>query len=274
LRLHVAHLLRSSDYCTVITFEKYEGAGNDFILIDDRVRSFPVTNNDLVRRMCDRHFGVGADGLMLLRERAGFDFEMIYYNSDGQPSTMCGNGGRCIAQFAHALGVMADEGTFLAVDGPHQVRLVEHGLVALEMKDGLELNSLDDGALVMDTGSPHYVIRCNELADLDVVKAGKAVRYSDRFQAHGVNVNFVEWDGAVLHIRTYERGVENETLACGTGVTAAAIAAHRWGLTSSPVLLRAVGGELSVSFEERRGSYQNVWKTGPAKCVFKGEYPT
>jgi len=253
-------------------FYKYEGAGNDFILIDDRSEVFPDGNVDLIAKMCDRHFGIGADGLMLLRNKDGYDFEMVYFNSDGRPSSMCGNGGRCITQFASDLGVIQGETHFLAVDGPHHAKLLSMSGVSLQMGDVHIIESLDQQAVFLNTGSPHYVAPTSGVSAMDIVDFGRSIRYSDRFRQEGVNVNAVEWLDGRLYIRTYERGVENETLACGTGVTAAAIAAHHWGWTDSPVNVKAEGGDLEVSFEEVNGNYRNVWKSGPATFVFKGNY--
>jgi len=263
---------RSSEYCRVIKFHKYHGAGNDFILIDDRAGTFPAQSFDLVARMCDRHFGIGADGLMLLREAEGVDFEMIYYNSDGQFSSMCGNGGRCITRFAADLGIIENKALFTAVDGAHHATVNKDGSISLEMIDVIEVESLDDGALLLDTGSPHYVLLTERLDDKDMQTEGRRIRYNERFKAEGVNVNLVEWKDGCLHIRTYERGVEDETLACGTGVTAAAIAAQVWGLSESPVKVKAVGGDLSVTFSVENNAYSKIWKTGPAVFVFKGSF--
>ncbi len=263
---------RSSEYCRVIEFHKYHGAGNDFILIDDRERTFPAESFDLVARMCDRHFGIGADGLMLLRNAQGADFEMIYYNSDGQFSSMCGNGGRCITRFAAELGIIENKALFTAVDGPHHATVNADGSISLEMIDVLTVEALDDGALLLDTGSPHYVVLTERLDDRDMQTEGRSIRNNERFKAEGVNVNLVEWKDDCLYIRTYERGVEDETLACGTGVTAAAIAAQFWGLTESPVKVKAVGGDLSVTFNVETTGYSSIWKTGPTAFVFKGTF--
>lgn len=252
-------------------FYKYEGAGNDFIIIDDRDKSFPETDFDLVKHLCDRHFGIGADGLMLLQLTEGYDFKMVYYNSDGNYSSMCGNGGRCITQFAHTLGMIQDKCRFLAVDGPHYAEVKADGLISLQMIDVNSIEVIDGSALLLDTGSPHYVKKVVGLDGLDLVMEGRKIRYNDRFKSEGVNVNFIEERDGALFIRTYERGVENETLACGTGVTAAAVAMAYWGDESSSINIKAVGGDLSVSLEKSKGSFQNIWKTGPATFVFKGQ---
>jgi len=252
-------------------FSKYQGAGNDFIIIDDRNGIAKNLDSTSIAQWCDRHFGIGADGLMLLREHQTYDFEMVYFNSDGQPSTMCGNGGRCLTSFAHRLGLVDKEAHFLAVDGPHKAKIHSAELISLEMIDVLNIEEIPDGLLI-DTGSPHVIKRVEELSALDVVKEGRAIRNADPFKEEGVNVNFIELQEGRLHIRTYERGVEDETLACGTGVTAAAIAACHWGLLNAPVHLIALGGKLEVTFDVTPEGYQHVWKTGPVEHVFDGEW--
>ena len=181
-------------------FYKYEGAGNDFIIIDDRDKSFPETNFDLVKHLCDRHFGIGADGLMLLQLTEGYDFKMVYYNSDGNYSSMCGNGGRCITQFAHTLGMTQDKCRFLAVDGPHYAEVKADGLISLQMIDVNSIEVIDGSALLLDTGSPHYVKKVVGLDGLDLVMEGRKIRYNDRFKSEGVNVNFIEERDGVVFI--------------------------------------------------------------------------
>lgn len=256
----------------MIDFVKYHGAGNDFILIDDREEQFDTDNVSLIHQMCDRHFGIGADGLMLLRHHTDHDFEMIYFNSDGNWSSMCGNGGRCITSFAFDLGMIGSECAFMAVDGLHHARVLGEGGVALQMNDVTTIESLEDGAYFLDTGSPHYVIWRDDLESIDLINEARAVRYADRWAKEGVNVNFICPSNKGISIRTYERGVEDETLACGTGVTAAAIVAHHSRGLSSPMPVSAVGGALSVSFEVEQDKYVNVWKTGPTAKVFEGRF--
>ncbi len=252
-------------------FYKYEGAGNDFIIIDDRSNSFPEKDFGLIKHLCDRHFGIGADGLMLLQLAEGYDFKMVYYNSDGNYSSMCGNGGRCITQFAHSLGVIQKNCHFLAVDGPHHAVVQADGLISLQMIDVDFIEVVDDNALLLDTGSPHYVKRVKGLDTLNLIEESRKIRYNDRFKSEGVNVNFVEERNGSLFIRTYERGVEDETLACGTGVTAAAVAMAYWGNHNKTIEIKAVGGDLEVRLEKVKDSFQDIWKTGPATFVFKGE---
>ncbi|WP_181304526.1 diaminopimelate epimerase [Rufibacter sp. XAAS-G3-1] len=251
-----------------VTFYKYQGTGNDFVVLDNRTQAIQLSQEQ-VAFLCDRRKGVGADGLMLLQPREGYDFEMVYYNADGRPSSMCGNGGRCLVAFAQHLGVVEDQAYFIAADGPHQAFLKD-GLVHLQMKDVDAVEDLAE-AVFLDTGSPHYVKQVNALANVDVFSEGRAVRYSDRFKAEGTNVNFVEHlPENKLFVRTYERGVEDETFSCGTGVTACALAASRAGY-ESPVHIKVLGGELQVSFEREGSGFRNVFLIGPAVQVFKGE---
>lgn len=256
----------------MIHFYKYHGAGNDFVLIDDRQNRFDENDVNFIESMCKRHFGVGADGLMLLRNHSELDFEMVYFNADGRQSSMCGNGGRCIVAFAHHLGIITNECRFMAIDGEHQAKVLNDSTVALEMIDVQEIEDISAKACLLNTGSPHYVELRENIQNIDIVKEARAIRYNDRFKEKGVNVNFVEMKDNVLHIRTYERGVEDETLACGTGLTAAAIAMNHWGKVGNHVNIRAVGGELSVDFEVSTSAYSKVWKTGPVKLVFEGDW--
>jgi diaminopimelate epimerase len=259
-----------------LPFFKYHGAGNDFILLDDRHANRLLTKENIAF-LCDRHFGIGADGLILLQEVSGFDFAMVYYNSDGNESTMCGNGGRCITAFARHLGITAKtEAYFCAIDGPHQsVVLAESGdtmLVKLKMVDVDSIDFQDDHAF-LNTGSPHVVREVKMLADFDVRNEGRKIRNSSAFAPGGTNVNFIEFDNKIINIRTYERGVEDETLACGTGVTAAAlVAAVRMPERFfSPVSVNARGGNLKVYFSRESDSFRDVWLEGSAQKVFEGE---
>lgn len=259
-------------YCEMkIKFSKYQGTGNDFIIIDDREGQFPQKDFELISRLCNRRFGIGGDGLMLLRTKPGYDFEMVYFNSDGHQGSMCGNGGRALVQFAHDLGLVQNDCTFCAVDGDHTAK-VKSGLVHLHMIDVHEIESNDKFSF-LDTGSPHYVEVIHEdLLAFNVVKEGRNVRYNDRFASVGTNVNFVQVLGDQrLLVRTYERGVEDETLSCGTGVTACALAMNLKHQTPSPITMKVMGGELAVSFERHGQSYTNVHLIGPAQHVFDGE---
>ncbi len=251
-------------------FYKYQGTGNDFILVDDRKEEF----NADVEKLCDRRFGIGADGLMLLRNCKGYDFEMVYYNSDGKPSSMCGNGGRCIVAFAKKLGVVSNKAHFMAVDGEHHAEVNEDDTVSLSMLRVNELNSRDK-AFVLDTGSPHYVIPHRDLEALNLVEEARKIRYNEEFRKEGINVNFIEPLADQVRIRTYERGVEDETLSCGTGVTAAAIVSHTLEGQQAGTFerkIRTEGGLLEVSFTfSVNEGYTNVCLTGPAVCVFEGD---
>jgi len=257
-----------------IPFFKYQGAGNDFILIDQREQRYikpDETPASTIRQCCDRHFGIGADGLILLEYSSSTDFEMVYYNSDGHLSTMCGNGGRCIARFAADLGIFTDVTTFMAVDGHHKAR-TSGTQVELEMQSVDQMEHIGSD-LYLDTGSPHYVRFVDQLERVSVVPEARAIRYNDRFTEEGTNVNFVQVVEETLHIATYERGVEGETLACGTGVTAAAIAyleQSSWpdGDYDIPVIAR--GGDLRVRFHWSNKKASQIWLIGPAQYVFKG----
>lgn len=255
-----------------LDFHKYQGTGNDFVVIDNRDNHFDRTNNQLVAQLCDRRFGVGADGLMLLQNHPAYDFEMVYYNADGFEGSMCGNGGRCLVQFAHDLGVIGDTTTFIAVDGEHEAFL-ENGLVHLKMIPVLSIEN-NDSFDYMDTGSPHYVTYVNDLESFDVFTEGRNIRYNERFKKVGTNVNFVQETGDnSLRVRTYERGVENETLSCGTGVTACALSASLKGYLS-PIQLKVQGGQLAVSFEKTTRGFDNIYLIGPAVKVFEGRFLT
>lgn len=254
-----------------INFSKYQGAGNDFILIDNRNGNFERSNENLVKNLCDRKFGIGADGLMLLQDNNNFDFEMVYYNADGREGSMCGNGGRCIVAFAKDLGIIKQETVFLAVDGKHHAS-IDSEVVNLQMIDVNHLKK-DEYAFVINTGSPHYVTFVNDLAELDVYQEGYLIRNNHIYKEQGINVNFVEKEANHYFVRTFERGVEDETLACGTGVTAAAMAIsiedNLEGAIEIPI--RVLGGNLSVSFNKEGLHFTNVFLKGPAKFVFNGE---
>lgn len=253
-----------------MTFYKYHGTGNDFILFDNRDGKLSFTTEQ-VAAMCDRHFGIGADGLMLLEHADGYDFKMVYYNSDGRESTMCGNGGRCMTAFAKSLGVITYKAKFLAIDGEHIAMINEDGLISLQMNDVLEMN-IQQGYTILNTGSPHQVIWVNNVRIIDVFYEGQRIRNELRFMPDGINVNFVQFDDGRLIVRTYERGVEDETLSCGTGVTAAAIAATFNETGTFKTAIETLGGHLEVSFKKPTPvSAIDVVLTGPAAFVFKGE---
>lgn len=259
-------------YPMATQFYKYQGAGNDFILIDNRSLSLKDTDKDTISKLCDRRFGVGGDGFMLLQRHADYDFEMLYFNADGNPGSMCGNGGRCIAAFAKFLGVIEKETNFLAVDGPHYAKISENGeWIDLQMIDVDQIDK-DGEAFVLNTGSPHYVKLASSLETLDVYNTGKAIRNNDTYKTNGINVNFVEDKGDHLFVRTFERGVEDETYACGTGVTAVALSMAKLkgqtGHIKTPV--KVLGGDLRIEFDYNGSEFRNVFLCGPAKRVFEG----
>ena len=251
------------------TFYKYQGTGNDFVIIDNREELFPKNNTQLVAQICDRRFGVGADGLLLLENHPSADFKMVYYNSDGNLSSMCGNGGRCISHFAKFLRIISEKTTFEAVDGMHEA-VVANDWVSLKMNDVKKINVAENFTF-LNTGSPHHVEMVAGLQDFDVFTNGRKIR-NKTYGKEGANVNFVtQDDAAVFSVRTYERGVEDETLSCGTGVTAVAIAMFETGRTTeNKVLLKTPGGQLQVRFEKVGPVYKNVYLEGPATQVFKG----
>ncbi len=251
------------------SFNKYQGAGNDFIIIDNRDNSFDPANYDLINRLCNRRFGIGADGLILVSVSEQFDYEMKYYNADGKPGTMCGNGGRCVSHFTYKHGIAGKKQRFTASDGEHEA-VVDDGIVSLKMGNVKGYKLVDDNWFI-DTGSPHYVVFGNNVDELDVFKEGNKLRWSSLFAPGGTNVNFVQINDNNLFVRTFERGVEDETLACGTGVTASAIAALLTGqFVSNSIDIRTKGGDLNVRFEFADDEFRNVWLTGPATFVFDG----
>ena len=254
------------------TFYKYEGTGNDFIFIDNRQNNFPKNDIKLIEKLCDRRFGIGADGLILLENDIETDFRMVYYNSDGNQSSMCGNGGRCIVAFAKSLNLIDDQTTFLATDGLHHAYVLDNGIISLEMKDVDEVKIQDD-YVFLNTGSPHHVMLLDDLDNYDVKKNGAKIRYSNLYGKAGSNVNFVkQLSDNHFRLRTYERGVEDETFSCGTGATATAIAMYAIGkTTSNHIKLDVEGGKLEVSFTKEGSVYTNVLLKGPATFVFQGE---
>jgi diaminopimelate epimerase len=252
-----------------MTFYKYHGTGNDFILFDNRANTLSFSTEQ-VAHLCHRRFGIGADGLMLLGTADGYDFSMVYYNSDGRESSMCGNGGRCIVAFANLLGIIDDKARFVAIDGPHHASITSDGIINLEMRDVAEME-IRDGYTILNTGSPHYVKWVGDVKETDVFNQGKAIRNLAEFQPDGINANFTQIIANTLFVRTYERGVEDETYSCGTGVTAAAIAAtcSTTGIFSTAI--ETMGGKLNVSFtKDSPTSAKNVVLSGPAVFVYKG----
>ncbi|MBM1107525.1 diaminopimelate epimerase [Aurantibacter crassamenti] len=250
-------------------FSKYQGTGNDFIMFDNRDEKFPKNDKQLVARLCDRKFGIGADGLILLENDAALDFKMVYFNADGAEGSMCGNGGRCIVAFAKFLELIENETTFIATDGKHHAT-IQDSQVSLQMGDVNQIRQKPD-YYFLNTGSPHHVQLVSDLDGYNVFAEGKKLRYG-LYGQKGSNINFVEQKGdAVFAVRTYERGVEDETLACGTGVTAVVLAMHQSDkLKGNVAKIEVLGGNLEVRFEVENEGYKNIWLIGPAEQVFKG----
>jgi len=250
-----------------LSFYKYQGTGNDFIMIDNRNLSFPKENTAFVNRLCDRHFGIGADGVILIENDANSDFKMIYFNADGS-ETFCGNGGRCAVAFAKHLNIINSKTNFTAFDGPHYAEIA-HNTISLQMIDVSEIK-VHENSVFAYTGTQHHVELVDNLDGYPVFENGKKIRYS--YDTPGSNVNFVQKiNDTTFRVRTYEKGVEDETLACGTGVTAVAIAMHKTNkTTSNSIFLPVEGGELNVTFDTEKDSYTNVFLKGPAQFVFKG----
>lgn len=252
-------------------FHKYQGTGNDFVMVDNRSGSAHLSKPQ-IKQLCDRRFGIGADGLIYLEKSEEADFRMVYFNSDGRESTFCGNGGRCIVAFAKQHGVFeGGKTTFIAKDGLHEAKIVD-GNIRLKMKDVNQIKQNEFGYELF-TGSPHLVLSVENVDTVDVKTKGANIRYSDIYVKEGINVNFIEQTGNELRVRTYERGVEDETLSCGTGVTAAALVVGRMG-SSSPVSIETPGGKLLVEFQsDGNGGFKEVFLIGPAEQVFEGGIP-
>ncbi|WP_460538229.1 diaminopimelate epimerase [Echinicola sediminis] len=251
-----------------ISFYKYQGTGNDFVMIDDRQEQFDEQNLELVSRLCDRKFGIGGDGLILIRNKEGYDFEMVYFNSDGSQS-MCGNGARCAVAFSKFLGIVDEQTKFLAIDGPHEAR-INGPLIELGMSNVNSISVAGEDYFV-NTGSPHHVRFVENVETYPVVETGATIRYSKPYEPAGTNVNFISpLEEDKIHVRTYERGVENETLSCGTGVTACALVyGHQNQLNH--IKIKVPGGELAVKFAAASdGTFKNIQLIGPAEQVFKG----
>lgn len=255
-----------------IDFFKYQGTGNDFVILENRDNRYDNLSTAQVKQICNRRFGVGADGLMLLCNHDTLDFEMIYYNADGNKSSMCGNGGRCLVKFAKHQGMYKVTYRFMAVDGPHEAEIDMHDTVRLKMQD-VQSVEFHTGHAILNTGSPHFVKFARNVEDIDVLETGRNIRYSKPFKKDGINVNFVEptnEDG--IYVRTYERGVEDETMSCGTGVTAAALMNAHNERGFNRVEVKTPGGRLSVEYNKiNEDHFENIWLCGPAELVYKGE---
>lgn len=251
-----------------IAFHKYQGTGNDFVMIDDREMQFPEENRELIGYLCDRKMGIGADGVILIQPHPTLDFRMVYFNPDGSRS-LCGNGSRCAIAFAQALGIIDTRTTFETTDGVHDAYITDDTF-HFHLFDVKSVARIDTDFFI-NTGSPHHIRLVADVSATDVVKVGRKIRYSDAYAPAGTNVNFLQKQENGIRVRTYERGVEDETLSCGTGVTACALAAHFLGY-QSPVAIQTQGGNLTVSFTAGAdGSFTNVYLSGPAKKVFEGQ---
>jgi diaminopimelate epimerase len=254
-----------------IKFCKYQGTGNDFIVLDNRKHLYGSLTTDQIRRLCDRRFGIGSDGLMMLNEKPGYDFEMKYFNSDGREGSMCGNGGRCITKFAYHLDIHRNDYKFWAADGDHESEIDPDGSVSLKMINVDKVRK-KQGDFILNTGSPHYVKLVNDVMETDVYKRGRDIRYSKDYEEEGINVNFVEQAGEhEIIVRTYERGVEDETYSCGTGVVASALVCYHNENGFNEVQVKTLGGSLAVEFERVDDDhFSNIWITGAAERVFEG----
>lgn len=258
-----------------IEFYKFEGSGNDFIIIDNRNLQINLSNAQ-IKKLCDRKFGIGADGLMLYTKSSEFDFNMVYFNADGFEGSMCGNGGRCMIAFSHFLGNNKNIHLFDAVDGKHEGNVFEtisknQWIINLKMSDVSTYNQIND-TYEINTGSPHLIHFVEKIDSLDVFTEGKNIRYSPTYADKGINVNFVEQKHNAIFVRTYERGVEDETLSCGTGVTASALAyALKEKINKGVVKVQTLGGHLDVCFKKENNTFKDIWLKGPATLVFKGK---
>lgn len=252
---------------THLPFFKYQATGNDFILLNNTAGNINHSQK-LAIKLCNRKFGIGSDGLIIIQKHPQYDFEMIFYNPDGSMS-LCGNGSRCAVNFAKHLQLIENRCQFLAHDGVHDAEILEDGIVKLKMKNVHSVSILADGTFI-DTGSPHLIVFTENISNKDVYSEGKEIRYNTTFKEKGVNINFVELLNDGIYVRTYERGVENETLSCGTGVTAAALASGNKGL-SSPINIKTLGGNLQVAFNKlSENDFENIFLIGPAEEVFTG----
>ena len=255
-------------------FYKYHGAGNDFIMIDNRDGHFDVKDVEKIKLLCHRRFGIGADGMQIVQNHLKYDFEMVFVNSDGSMGSMCGNGGRCIVHFAHnILKIIKDPKNvkFLAVDGVHEAS-IKGNEVKLKMQDVSEIGKRNGLTFLHSGTTPHYIQFVVNLKSFPVCEQAHILRENDK-DPKGININYVEIKNRIFNVRTYERGVEDETLACGTGATSVAIASHYLGILKKNIChIQTRGGKLTIEFEKAKdGTYKNIWLIGPAVCVFKGE---
>ncbi len=255
-----------------LKFEKYESGGNDFVLIDDRKNNYNLTTSK-IKNICSRNFGVGSDGFIVLKSSSIADIKMLYYNSNGLPSSLCGNGTRCLFSFSLSLGIIEKTAKIETSEGVFSASISDNKLVSLKMKNIDDIILFENKAY-LNSGSPHHVEMTNDLNKISVKEMGSSIRFSNRYLPNGTNVNFCsKISDKKFEIRTYERGVENETLSCGTGATAVAIAVHAMGLTKkNRIIIQTRGGELIISFQVSETGYKNIFLEGPTRFVFKGEY--
>jgi diaminopimelate epimerase len=256
----------------LIEFYKYQGCGNDFVILDNRDGLYQSLSSDQVKEICNRRFGIGADGLMMMCSHESLDFDMLYFNADGLPGSLCGNGGRCMVKFARQMGIRRETYRFAAADGEHEAVIDDNEWVNLKMKAVTGIKS-SGSHYILNTGSPHYVQPVNDVMGTDVYHKGRQIRYSKEFEEQGINVNFVELiDDKTIYVRTYERGVEDETLSCGTGVTAAALVSAHNDRGFNAVNIKTPGGKLRVEFDRvDEDHFDNIWLCGPADFVFSGK---
>jgi diaminopimelate epimerase len=254
------------------SFTKYHGTGNDFILVDNRGNKINKFTSDVINKICQRRFGIGADGFMLLDYHPEYDFRMRYFNSDGYEGTMCGNGGRCVVAFAKKLKLIKQYAIFESIDGIHEAYVDRFNNVKLKMQDVFEVNQ-GEGFYELNTGSPHFVKFIDDPDKVDMEKEGKSIRFSEKYKGEGINVNIGSIDGNNIKLRTYERGVEAETYSCGTGSVAAALsAALEKSTPNNEYKIYTRGGTLKILFKKANREYfHDIWLEGPAKLVFEGK---
>lgn len=247
-------------------FQKYQGTGNDFVIIDDRLIQFPTENLSVIKRICHRKFGIGSDGLILIQKDETVDFKMVFFNPDGSQS-YCGNGSRCAVQFAHSINIIGERCSFSAVDGIHQGLVLDGNRISTSILPVSKIEKIGNDVFI-NTGSPHYIVFCEDVDGVDLIKEAREIRYSDKFKPGGTNVNFVQIIATdAIKMRTYERGVEDETLSCGTGVTAAALAVMKG---QEKIAVSTLGGDLEVSAVNEAECFKDIWLSGPAEFVFDG----
>lgn len=259
-------------------FYKYHGAGNDFILVDNRKGEYDGLTESQIRNFCSRRFGIGSDGFIMLSSHTEADFKMDFFNPDGSGATMCGNGARCLVYFARKLGIQKENYAFEASDGMHQASITNENknngtaVVNLSMNSVAEIEQNQFG-MFCNTGSPHVVKFVENLSGINITEQGRTIRYSDAYKKQGTNVNFIKTIGEnKISVRTYERGVENETLSCGTGVTASALSfAEKTGIKKGAITVETKGGAFKVKFYKTNAGFTNIHLIGPVSFVFEGE---